>query len=564
MSLLNQFKQTIARRWGGNLVNNALEAVTAANMEVDFMKESVGQLQLEMENLQYKRLTSNGDEAYSRENIKNIVDLAVQMGRKNPITVRSINVQADYVFGQGVSFNADHPLVQEVVDEFADYRENRKVLTEHTAMLRMEKRQQVYGSLFLVMNTNPRTGRVIIRNLPANEVEHVICDPHDRERELWIHHTVSGHGETVVDVYHPALDHYQSSGFPLPWQINPQLPRGQIVWNAPVLHVAANKLGDECVAVPEVYPQLDWALTLKRLYEQYVTIMAAFSRMAMKLSGLKGRKQVAAAKALLAPTISTSQANETNPSQLTGSTALLGADKDIEPIRTAGATTPASDFDPILNFAGTAVGLPNTFFGDAGKGNFATAKTLDRPTELKMISRQKLWKEIFRRVWGYVVLMACAAPEGKLRAVGASAEFQEDLFTGEIVPVAVMPVNDDERYGEVGKPISLYVDTFFPDVLERNVTDRVRALVNGLTLFGKPLADIIPDKRLASQWLLEALGVPNAKSYIPEFVAMWEKNMAVKDDGKPIDAIIIPPQPAQKSNQGAEDAAQGGDVGSNG
>lgn len=546
-------RQYLAKRLAAQEVDVALRTVDRARMEVDFLTESMSTLQLELENLQYKRLTANGDEcSYARDHIRNIVELALQMGRKNPITVRSINVQADYVFGQGVSFNAEDENVQTVIDEFTDYRENRKVLTSHTAMLRAAKREQVYGSMFFVMNTNPETGRVIVRNLPANEVEHIIKDPNDRERELWIHHVVSGEGGGEVNVYHPAYGVYEMSGHPLPWQIDRTFKEGPIMWAAPVLHVAANRLGDEDFAVPEVYPQLDWALTLKRLYEQYVTIMAAFSRMAMKISGLKGRKQAAAAKALVATKVSLTQPNETNPSPATGSTALLGVNNDIEPIKTAGATTPASDFDPILNFAGTAVGLPNTFFGDAGKGNFATAKTLDRPTELKMISKQKLWKEIFRDILDYVKMVSAAAPGGTLRKAGWSVTLGLDPFLGEYIPILVPPAD-----------ASVYVDVFFPDVLERNVTDRVRALTNALTLFGKPLTDIVPDKRLAAQWLLEALGVPNAKSYIPEFIVMWEKNMKA-EDGKPVEAIIIPPPPPQGGGLGAEDPSQGGAVGSNG
>lgn len=567
MNLVAKLQETVARKLLPGVTEYYNNRMTNASMEVSYLHESMTALQLELENLQYRRLSTPGiEEGYTRERIMNIVELALQMGRKNPITVRSIKVQADYVFGQGVAFNACHPLVQEVIDEFTEYRENRKVLTSHTAMLRMEQRQQIYGSLFFVLNTNPQTGRVIVRNLPATEVQHIICHPHDRERELWIHHAVNINN-SVAHIYHPAYGINEYSGVPAPWVVNPDCPQGDIVWGAPVLHVAANKLGDESFAIPEVYPQLDWAIALKRLYEQYTTIIASYARMAMKITGLKGKKQMAAAKALLATRTTLTQANETNPPSVAGSTALLGVDRDVEPIKTAGSTTPASDFDPIANFAGCAVGLPNTFFGDAGKGNFATAKTLDRPTELKMISRQKLWKEIFRDILDYVVLMAAVAPMGKLRAIGAGYTETEDPFTGEVVPVMTMPVNTDATYGEVGKPISTDVEVFFPDVLERNVTDRVRALSNALTLFGKPLTDIVPDKRLAAQWLLEALGVPNAKSYIPQFMIMWEQNMNAKDDGKPVAPYIIPPPPPNKTGagaNGAEDPSQGGDVGSNG
>lgn len=567
MGIFQYVQESLARKFAPKAIQRYDRQMAEARMELGYMEESMSALQLELENLQYKRLSggygSDDDIAYTRERVLNIVSLAVQMARKNPITVRSINIQADYVFGQGVSFNAKHPWVQEVIDEFVNYRENRKSLTSHTAMLREEKRQQVYGSLFIVLNTNIQTGRVIVRNVPSTEVHHVICDPQDREKEWYIHRCVY-QGNKTLHVYHPAYGVYEMSGVPEPWKLSSDFPQGVIVWSAPVLHVAANRLGDEPFAIPEVYPQLDWALTYKRGLEQWVSIQAAFSRMAMKIVGLKGRKQAAAAKALLQTTVATGNVNETNPPAVAGSTALLGGTADVEPLKTAGAATPPSDADPILNFAGTAVGLPNTFFGDAGKGNFATAKTLDRPTELKMISRQKLWKEIFQDIFDYVVLCSVVAPTGLLRSRGAVPSIQEDVFTGEVIPMLIMPNNDDAQYGEVGIPIDATYDVFFPEILERNVADRVRSLVNAVTQFGKPLTDIVPDKRLVARWLLEALNIPNAQSYIPGFVTMWEQNMSVGEDGKPVEAHIIPPMKIDTGTQGAEDPSQGGAVGNNG
>lgn len=557
----------LAKRFAPRLVEHYESALLEKRLQLDYVQESMNTVILELENLNYQRLTAFAPEyQFTPRHVMNIVRLSVQMAVKNPITVRSVNVQADYVFGQGVSFIAKHPLIQQVIDEFVNYRENRVSLTSHTAMLRAEKRQQVYGSMFFSLNTNQRTGRVIVRIMPTLEVTDIITDPNDRDKEWYIKREVKD-GTTTKTVYHPAYGIDEYAGIPLPWNVpvsGTESPHGQgdIIWTAPVLHVAYNRLAQEKFALPEVYPQLDWALAYKRTLEQWISIIASYARMAMKVSGLKGKKQAAAAKALLQTSTNLTNPLEGNPSTTTASTALMGAGVDVEPIKTAGATTPASDADPILNMAGCGVGLPNTFYGDAGKGNFATAKTLDRPTELKMLSRQKLWQEIFTDIINYAVLQSCMAPEGILQQAGCSYQELRDVFTDVITAAPVLVANNDAQYGPVGKPIDASFEVHFPEILERNVTDRVRALVNAFTLFGKPLMDIIPDKRLVAKLLLQALNVPNAESYIPVFMDMWKQNMGA-EPGEPVAPEIIPP-PVEKGGFGAEDPSQGGDVGANG
>jgi hypothetical protein len=251
---------------------------------------------------------------------------------------------------------------------------------------------------------------------------------------------------------------------------------------------------------------------------------------------------------------------EKNPSVAAASTPLLGKGVDIEPIRTAGATTEASAGKPLLDMAASAAGLPSSFFGDPSAGN----DNLDRPTELHMLSRQKLWKEIFRVIYDYVILQSALAPQGVLTQAGARILEIMDPFDNSSRSVILMPNNAEEYYGATDKPIDLTYEIEFPDILERNATDRVRALVNALTLFGKPLMDIVPDKRVVCRLLLQALNVENIDKYMPGFISMWEANMTA-EPGKPVNAITVPPAPVPKAGgTGAEDPSQGGDVGANG
>lgn len=538
-------------RFGLKLTNQANRELSWEN---DFLQESMSRLQLEIENIGYEQLNSRASRnEFTREGLRSIIELCVVMAIKNPLTNRSVNVQSDYVFGRGVRFVAKHPMVQQVVDECVDYVQNQKVLFSHHAMSRQEKEHLVKGNLFFVLFTNKRTGRVTVRDLDMTEVSDILRDPEDYHQEWFIKRVYTDDSGKSLVSYFPALGVTQDT----PRVALPKTAEaGEIYWDAPCYHVGFNTFGRMKFAIPEIYPQVAYALAYKGYLENWSTIQSAFARMAMKVSGLGGKKQAAAAKGLLNTSVNLSAPLEGTPSPTAASTMLLGKGVNIEPVKTAGATSPASEGQPLKDMAATAAGLPSTFFGDASDG-------LDRPTELKMVARQLLWAFVFTKILEYAVQQSVMAPQGILAELGAKVEESVDPFNDAVVMRILMPNNEDLYHGAIGEPISTTVSVKFPELLERNVTDRVRALVNALTLFGKPLMDIIPDKRLVARLLLEALNVDGIDEMIPQFVDMWTKNMSAPDDGKPVDPVIVPPAPPQPE-KGAEDPSQGGAVGANG
>lgn len=529
--------------------------------QTEYLQESMSLMALDLENAGYRRMNQGllGEYRYTRQHLDEIVKLCVNMAYKNGITARTVNLQADYVFGQGISYIAKHPWVQEVIDECVNYLPNKKALTSHTAMTRQEKRQQTYGSMFIMCNTNTETGRVQFRNISMLEVANIVRNPGDVQEEWYIKHATLDAGGREVITYHPILGWTQASGIPLPWLASPaeESARGEILWNAPVLHVAYNRIGTEKYAIPELYPQIDIANSHKTFIENWLSIMKAFSRMALKISGLSGKKQAAAAKSLIQTSVGLSNINENNPSPVAGSTGLFGKDVDIAPVKTAGATTSASEGDTILKMAASSVGYPGQAYGEL-------MDKIDRTMENKILSRRTLWKEIMTELLDYVVMQSVIAPEGILAQYGATVEEVRDVFTGQMIDKPTFPANKDVEWGDVGVPIDPSFSVHFPEMQELNVTDRVRALVNAVTLFGKPLTDLIPDKRLVARLLLQAMNIPDANSYIPAFVKMWEANKNVEPGDKSVTSWTIGPPAPAGGGMGAEDPAQGGAVGKNG
>jgi hypothetical protein len=490
------------RQWLlGREINSEIDAfreraITLAS-ERDMLVESLSRIQMELENEGWQKFGELDDAEFTRDALEKIIQLARAMYIKNPNISRAVDVQADYVFAQGIAVTSEDEGLAADIDKFWEDGENRKLLTSHPATLELERELQVTGNLFFTFHG----GEVVqIRRIDISEIADIYCNPEDRWTP-WFFKRVYKFGNQERIEWYPALNTPRGATLP------PDYPDRdkEIRWDIPVYHVKTKTTGKMRFGIPEVFPSLAWALAYKRFLENWATIMAAYARLAVKISGLKNQRQVAAAKSRLQTTVSSTNLGEDNPSPTAGSTFIGREGVTVEAVKTAGATTPAEEGKPLLNMVASGVGLPNTFFGDASVGNYATAKTLDRPTELKILSRQRLWEYTIQNI----VVYATAADKPKQVVVS------------------------------------------FPEILERNVTDRVRAVVNGLTGFGKPLnPDICPSRKFAVGLILDALKIPNKTYWLKEFAGMW-------GDDK------VPPIPVPKAG-GPEDPSQGGAVGDNG
>jgi len=144
----------------------------------------------------------------------------------------------------------------------------------------------------------------------------------------------------------------------------------------------------------------------------------------------------------------------------------------------------------------------NTFFGDAEVGTLATAKSLDRPTELSMLGRQRLWAEQAAR-YGLV-----AGVRG-MEWTDAWGELKWNYD------------NDPET----SEPLNTHVSIGFPDIVERNVTERVDAVVKAATLGGTMFAGTLTPK-YATRQLLTALGEQSVEEVMADLFPEDEEEVA--------------------------------------
>lgn len=161
--------------------------------------------------------------------------------------------------------------------------------------------------------------------------------------------------------------------------------------------------------------------------------------------------------------------------------------------------------------------LGNTFFGDVDVGNLATARTLDRPTELKYRSRQQLWMAVYNNILNYVVRWSILAPKGPLKA----------LTSTQIGPDGRLTIQGQENF-------DTHIEVMFPPILEHSIKDRIDAVTEAVTLNGKTFAVDSPElEQLTIRLMLQALGIPDVDEIVKKI----------------FDAIVQPQPQAPPNNQ---------------
>lgn len=455
--------------------------------EIAELTERLHELELALENQDWTRLSWEADQEFTREGLRRIAELSRLMYLKNPLIRRGTRVQADYVFAQGVTIRSDDPEVNEFLQEFVDDERNQVGLFGHEALLSKERSLQLHGNLFLTLFTNKLTGRVVVRTIPAAQIDEIISDPQDQQTPWYYKRSWN---EKQFDIGSGLSTPVPRQAYYPDWRYVPTAkPRsigGQpVMWDAPIYHMAVGGLDDMQFGVSEAYPGLDWAKAYKSFLEDWATITRAYSRFAFSLTTKGGTRGVAAAKSTLATTFGNGGVGiETNPPPVTGATFIGSDGVKLDPIRTSGATTKMEDGRRLLLMVAASQGLPETFYGDVSVGTLATAESLDRPTELSFSSRQQLWKTILKAVCRYALSVMVRAPRSGLQG---TVTVKDDGTP------KVMVRNAD------GQMVTPEIIVEFPPLVEHSTVDMIDAIIKASAK--------LPDARLIASLLLSALGV---------------------------------------------------------
>ena len=488
---------------GGKLSEQAseIDSLVEVNREqgnnLFLLQESIQRLEQSLYSPQWRMLSMNAEEEFTREGLREITKLARIMRLANPLVKRGVQIQRLYVWAQGVNISANDEQINDVIQAFLDDERNQVELTSHQARGEKETDLQGDGNLFFRFFIDSVTGRIRLRTIDPNEIDEIICNPEDKKepwfyRRTWSKKNLDGSVATLIE-------HYPD------WRYIPKSKlttglNGRIIWDTPVYHVAVNKMGNWGIC--EYYDANAWAMAYKNFLEQLASVWQALARWAATLTVKGGKRGVAAARTKLGTTM-TGGNDETNPPPVTGSMFLQSDGTSLQPFRTAGATMSADDGRRLMLMASMTFGFPETFYGDASVGSLATAKSLDRPTELKIIDRQTLWADIHKAILDYVVLWSVKAPKGALRGIGRYTRVPDGNQWIELLD-----------WGETDAAINIS----FPSVIEHDVRETIGALIDAQTLQGRSSGDGIPLETAVREMLTE-LGLQD----IDDIMIIWQE-----------------------------------------
>lgn len=488
---------------------------------LSLFEERLAELELSLEDEGWQRLGGAEGQEFSRRGLTIINGLARIYFLKNPLIKRAVLTQTTYVFGQGVNVMGKHPKVNEIVQEFWDDQKNKAELTVQQALSIKETELQCFANLFFVFFTNMATGKVRIRTIPVDQISEIVSNPEDA-KDPWYYRrewTTSGINAETGDY----VTTMQTAYYP-DWRHNPTIKpptigNTRVEWDEPVYHVSVNRLSDMKFGVSEIYTALDWSRAYKEFLENRATVYKALARFAWKMSTKGGAAGVATAKAKLETTLGVST-SETNPPPATGSS-FIGSDNiKLDPMRTAGSTTPAKEGRAFRLMVSSATGIFEHYLtGDPSTGNLATAKAMELPMLIMFRDRQQLWVSVLTEILNFVVDQA-------VRAGVLPGNVEKNVYGEEFIVMALDVNNENEELQD--KPINRSIEVEFPNILE-DVETRVKAIVAAATLDGKTLAGSLALK-LVTRLLLEALGIDNIDDILNEMFPPEEEG-----EGKPPD-----------------------------
>lgn len=499
ITLRNRIGEALLGREWRQMRETLVQELRQSEFNGEVLTERMAELELALEDANWMRLMFEGQQEFSREGLRKICELARMMYVKNPLIKRGVMVKALYVWAQGMNVKYKNPELNQVLQDFWDDPKNQAELTGHQAQILKEIDMQVESNLFFVFFTRPSDGRVRVRTLPVDEVNEIISDPQDAKTPWYYLRSWSEQGITTDG---RRVTHARKAAYP-DWKYNPttrptKIGGYDVRWDSPVYHVKDGGMSGWKFGVSTIYAAIDWARAYKEFLEDVASLMRAYSRFAWKRI-TKGKKAIAAEKARLATTLGVAgDASESNPPPVTGAMAFLAEGTDLQPMQLRGASISPDDGRRLLLMVAAAVGLPETYFGDVSVGTFATAKTMDRPTELMMKERQTFWTDTFRAIFQYVQLQAVKA--GTLTGLG---HVERTVDGGQVEEKVIW-----------NEGVNTMLDIDFPPILEKDIQAAVQAVVTALTLNGQQLT--LLDEPTATRLILKALAEDDVDEIMAE------------------------------------------------
>lgn len=457
------------------------EELRRSEWEVGRLEEALSELEDSLSEPGWTRQFFEADMQFSRAGLVKLGRIATLLYLSNALIGRGVRVRGYYTWGQGVEVQARDERVNDMITAMMEEPTNAAEFFDASARLANDVLLHNEGNVFTACFTQARTGAVQLRVMRGAEIVRIIHADGDASQVRYYRREWTDGVEPKVALY-PDIN-YRPRNMP------PTVDGVVVRWDSPVAHLKAGGTKGMQFGVPVTYAAIDWARAHRDFLEDWSALMRSLARFAWAYS-TKGSP--ATAKARLGTTYAAgANGAETNPAPVAGSVMITSEGDSLTPIPKSGAALSAGDNRELRLMVAAALDLPDHLLaGDVEVGNLATAKTLDRPTELMIGQWQKMWADYWRAIFGYAVRASVAAPAGPLTGTVTS-----DPVTGHQTLVTQYETT---------------VDVTFPDVLEHDREATIGGIVAAATLDGKADAGILPRDVLVRA-LLVALGIEDVE-----------------------------------------------------
>lgn len=400
------------------------------------LSESMADLQLAVDDFGWKPLggpTTGADGQISLDTIKKMSDTCRSLVTANPLVKRAVAIRSGYIWGHGVEMiphgnTRGRPTTNVELPDSV-----RSAVGTTTSQLEIERTIAADGNLFFLVDTRNRS----IQRIPLSQISGKLTEGGNPENILYFQRTWNDEeidlttgvpeGPPQNQVWHPSstLQGRHRTAPIMNVRVDP---------SKRIVHVPFNRLAGQSWGVPDIFPVMWWV----RAYVEYLsdcrTLTKAHAQFAWKVTSASGKGQSRVASQMAAPP---QRDPATGQSLAIGGAAVLGAGQDLQAIsRNTSVDFNAGKPLAALIAAGMEVPLP-ALTADPSDGNRATAETLDDPTILAMLARQRIMDDalldIFRQIHMRIeIRWPEIAPEAMHRHVQAvDMATRSGAFSGE-------------------------------------------------------------------------------------------------------------------------------------
>lgn len=358
---------------------------------------NMAQLQLAIDDMGWQPLSGWGGTALDMPitSLQKISDLARALVTANPLVKRGVAIRAGYIWGQGVEIDMKGNTRGRPTNRTPVLPPSlRRTIGTSLSQLELERTAAADGNMFFLCDPVAKT---VVR-VPIQQITGKVTSDGNAEEITYFQRTWTNQ---VVDlatgapiVGDPTQVWYPSStleGTPL--SSIEQIPVDR---SKRIVHVPFNRMVGQSWGIPDIFAVVWWTKAYKEYLEDCRTLSKAYSQYAWKVTSASGKGTArAAAQMAQVP----ARDPMTGQALTVGNSVALGAGQDLQAVnRSSNVDYNGGIALAAMVAAGLEVPLP-ALTSDPNNGNRATAETLDDPTKLAMLARQRMMADAFDEIF---------------------------------------------------------------------------------------------------------------------------------------------------------------------